>query len=109
MNPYLIAVIDIARTWWPSLLVLVPFIVSAIAKCSWSANQKGWFLVLLAALVGIVGALLNMGVPGPEALSAFVAAAIGGATVVYRVARSIEFTNAWLDKLLALGSDGDAS
>ena len=104
MNPYLTAILDIARTWWPSLLVLVPFIVAAIAKCSWSSNAKGWTLVVVAALIGVVGALLTLGVPSPEALAAFVAASVGGATVVYRIARSFGFSSKWLDQLLQIGS-----
>lgn len=98
-------VIDILVQWWPVLTTLVlPFVVSLIAKCSWSGAAKGWLAFGLSALVG-VGAAFTAGVGfSPETLSLVILAAFGGVTLAYRMFSAFGITNAWLDALLNLGS-----
>jgi len=92
-------------TYWPVVMtVLLPFVVSAIARRSWSGRAKSWLALGLSMLVGVLGGFAAGVQLTPETIGIFTITVYGGVKLAYEVFRSIGITNSWLDDLLALGS-----
>lgn len=91
--------------YWPAVLaVVLPFVVARIARSSWSGGAKTWTAFALSVLVGVVGTLVA-GIPlTPETLGLFAAAVFTGSSLAYTLFRRAKMTNAWLEMLLAMGS-----